>query len=134
MQVLSPSFRFPYTEAQQPYLGQSTLSYSVLPSLTVSSANRVFLMVTTQPLFTGVSLNSAALNTRSRYVFLKAQSAGSFVFNYMHPGNYYFYAFYDANGNGIIDTGDYVSSANTNFSLSPLGTASASTQINFQIP
>jgi uncharacterized protein (DUF2141 family) len=57
-----------------------------------------------------------------------------FVFNYMHPGTYYLYAFYDADGNRTLSSGDYVSTANTTFTLPALGTASATTQINYVIP
>jgi hypothetical protein len=124
----------PYTESQQPYLGKSTLSYTVLPSITLVSSNKVFLLVTTQPLFIGVALNQAALKCRSRYVLLPGKPAGSYLFNYMHPGSYYLYAFYDANGDGNINSGDYVSALNTTFTLPALGTASATTQINYQIP
>jgi hypothetical protein len=124
----------PYTEAQQPYLGKSILSYTVLPSIIMNAAHKTFLLVTTQPLFNGGVLNAPALKTRSRYVLLPGKPAGSYVFNYMHPGNYYLYAFYDANDNKAPDSGDYISTANTAFSLSPLGTVTASTQINFQIP
>ena len=52
----------------------------------------------------------------------------------MHPGSYYLYAFYDANGDGTLSPGDYVSTANTQFTLAPSGTVSASTQINYVIP
>jgi hypothetical protein len=124
----------PYTEAQQPYLGKSTLSYTVLPTITLNSSHKVFLLATTQPLFNGAALNPAGMNCRSRYVLLPGNAAGSFVFNYMHPGNYFLYAFYDANGDGVINTGDYISTSNVPFSLSPLGTATATTQINYLVP
>ena len=52
----------------------------------------------------------------------------------MHPGSYYLYAFYDANNDGVLDSGDYVSTANTAFTLAPLGTVSAATQINYMVP
>ncbi|HTA84100.1 MAG TPA: hypothetical protein VK783_14245 [Bacteroidia bacterium] len=123
----------PYTESQQPYLGQSTLSYTVSSSYTLNSSNHVFLIVTTQPLISGTGVNMANLIYRSRYVILSASSK-SYVFNYMHPGTYYLYAVYDANSDGTMDSGDYVSTTNTTFTLSPKGTASATTQINFTIP
>jgi hypothetical protein len=73
------------------------------------------------------------LHTRSRYVLLPA-SDRSFTFNYMHPGAYYLYAFYDADGNNSYNSGDWVSVTNTTFTLPAEGITSASTQINFTIP
>jgi hypothetical protein len=52
----------------------------------------------------------------------------------MHPGSYYLYAYYDADGNGTLSSGDYTSTANTPFTLSALGTVSQTTQINYVIP
>jgi hypothetical protein len=124
----------PYPESKQPYLGQSKLSYTLSPSLTLNSANKITLLVTTQPMFSATGYNAASMKTRSRYVILPALTANSFLFNYMHPGNYYFYAFYDADGNGTINSGDYMSSQNINFNLPALGNATASTQINYVIP
>jgi hypothetical protein len=127
----------PYPQSAQPYLGQSTLSYTVSPLLpagdTIPTGAKVYLIVTVQPLISGGTVSTLGLNTRSRYVILPSPDA-SYIFNYMHPGSYYLYAFYDANGNGIPDTGDYISTANTAFTLSPLGTASATAQINYMIP
>jgi len=123
----------PYPESAQPYLGQSTLSYTVAGVPAIPSGARVYLIATTQPLISGTGISTAGLDTRSRYVILSSPDT-SFTFNYMHPGSYYLYAFYDANGDGIPDSGDYVSTANTAFTLAPLGTVSASTQINYVIP
>jgi hypothetical protein len=123
----------PYPESAQPYLGQSTLSYTVSSSLSIPSGASVFLIVTTQPLISGFTPNFNNLIYRSRYVILTNPDA-SFLFNYMHPGFYYLYAFYDADGNGTLSAGDYVSTANVPFTLAPLGTIAATTQINYMIP
>jgi len=123
----------PYPESAQPYLGISTLSYTVAGVPAIPSGAKVYLIVTTQPLISGGTISTTGLNTRSRYVILSSPDA-SFAFNYMHPGSYYLYAFYDANGDGIPDSGDYVSTANTTFTLAQKGTVSASTQINYVIP
>lgn len=121
----------PYPASAQPYVGQSTLSYTSTYSLNPN--NHVFLLVTTKPLINGFTFNTANMIYRSRYVILNAYQS-SFTFTLMHPGSYYYYAYYDANGDGVLDSGDYVSSANTAFTLSPAGTATASTVIDFQIP
>ena len=91
------------------------------------------MFITTQPMISGISINYASLKTRSRYVILSASDL-SYTFNYMHPGTYYLYALYDADGNRTLSSGDYVSTTNTTFTLSANGTASQTTQINYQIP
>ena len=89
--------------------------------------------MSTHPLIGTTGPITANLIYRSRYVILSDHDAG-FTFDYMHPGSYYLYAFYDADGNGVPSSGDYVSTANTTFTLAPLGTASDSAQINYVIP
>ncbi len=121
----------PYEASAQPYVGQATLSYTT--SFTLSSNNHVFLLVTTQPLINGLTFNSANMIYRSRYVILTTNKS-SYTFTLMHPGNYYLYAYYDANGNGMLDAGDYVSTANTAFTLDPSRTTSATANMNLQIP
>jgi len=123
----------PYPESSQPYLGQTTANFTFATSYTPSSAKKVLLIITTQPLFSGMIFNSANLKYRSRYVFLSAANTG-YVFNYMHPGTYYYYALYDNDGNKSFNSGDWVSTANATFTLNAVGTASTTTQINFTIP
>lgn len=123
----------PYNEAAQPYLGKANISYSFSGNLTPNNSKSVFIIITTQPLINGFSLNTGNLKYRSRYVILKATNQG-FTFNYMHPGTYYLYALYDADGNQNFSSGDWVSTTNTSFTLPAQGTTNASTQINFTIP
>lgn len=123
----------PYPENQQPYLGQSTVHFSFAPGFSVDNAKKVFLVITTQPLISGGMWNQANQKYRSRYVRVGA-SAAQFEFNYMHPGSYYAYALYDADGNNALGSGDYVSTQNTAFTLTALGTATANVQMDFMIP
>ncbi|MBA2613978.1 MAG: hypothetical protein H0U95_18590 [Bacteroidetes bacterium] len=123
----------PYAENTQPYLGKTTATYNYAASYAPVSTKKVLLIITTQPLFSGVTFNAASLKTRSRYVILSAGSS-TFTFNYMHPGVYYYYALYDNNGDNLYSSGDWISTANTTFTLGALGTTSVSTQINFTIP
>jgi hypothetical protein len=124
----------PYTESMQPYLGQTTVNINFGATYTPDPNKKVFLMITTQPLFSGVTYLPANLKYRSRYVFL-ASTDNSFTFNYMHPGNYYLYSLYDSNGDGTFSSGDWMSSNFVNsFSLSELGTTSVNTTIDFTIP
>jgi len=123
----------PYPESAQPYLGQTTANFTFSTAYTPSSAKKVLLIITTQPLFSGPVFLSANLKYRSRYVFLSAANPG-YTFNYMHPGTYYYYALYDSDNNKSFGSGDWVSTANTTFTLNAVGTTTTSTQINFTIP
>jgi hypothetical protein len=123
----------PYPESDQPYLGQATINYSFATGFTPNAGNKVILVISTQPLISFSPPYMINFNTRSRYVILPA-SDHDFTFNYMHPGSYYLYAFYDADGNNTFNSGDWVSVANTTFTLPEHGTVTASTQINFTIP
>jgi hypothetical protein len=123
----------PYPENTQPYLGQTTFNYSFDASHLPNSTKKVLLIIMTQPLFVSGIPNISNLKYRSRYVVLAANDT-SFLFNYMHPGTYYVYAVYDTDGNGTANSGDWLSTANTSFTLNALGTSTVSTQINFTIP
>ncbi len=123
----------PYPENAQPYLGKTSASYTFASSYNPAPAKNVLLLITAQPMFNGGMFNPESLKYRSRYVIL-SESSKSFVFNYMHPGNYYYYAMYDNDGNGTFNSGDWISTDNTPFTLGNLGTSSVTTQINFTIP
>lgn len=123
----------PYPEAEQPYLGQSSISYTFANGFSPNAAKNVFLIITTQPLINGFNLNTGNLKNRSRYVILPS-TKHNFTFNYMHPGTYYLYALYDNDGNKNFSSGDWVSTTNATFTLNATSTVNASTQINFTIP
>jgi len=123
----------PYPETDQPYLGKITISYNFAGTYTPNPTNKVFLVITTQPLINGFSFNSTNLKFRSRYVILDANDT-SFTFNYMHPGTYYVYAIYDNDGNQTFNSGDWLSATNTTFTITNLQQISAGTTINFTIP
>ncbi len=120
----------PYTEAQQPYLGKATISYSFDGTHSPNPNKKVLLMITTQPLFSGITIN---LKCRSRYVSLPSNDH-DFTFNYMHPGTYYLYAMYDTDGNIYNYHGDWLSATPTTFTLPEHSTTNATTQINYTIP
>lgn len=123
----------PYPEDQQPYLGQTTVNYSHNAGYTPDANRNVLLMITTEPLFNGFVFDPSKLKFRSRYVILAADDL-SYTFNYMHPGDYYAYALYDEDGNGVYSSGDWMSTSNTTFTLPALGNTSANVNINFNIP
>jgi hypothetical protein len=123
----------PYPETDQPYLGKANITYSYAGAYSPVSSKKVMLIVSAQPLISGTGLNTNNLKFRSRYVVLSASDL-NFTFNYLHPGTYYLYAFYDNDGNGTANSGDWISATNTTFSLTSQQTVSANTQINFTIP
>ncbi len=122
----------PYPMTAQPYLGQTTVNYSYASGYAPTAGKETFLVITTQPLVSGVTVD---LKHRSRYVILSAND-NSYTFNYMHPGAYYLYAVYDADGNGTFNAGDWMNNpvSPTTFTLAAKGTTIVSTQINFTIP
>jgi hypothetical protein len=124
----------PYNVASQPYLGKTTVNINYNASHTPDPNKKVFLMITTQALFSGFTYIPANLKYRSRYVFLAASDT-QFTFDYMHPGSYYLYSFYDSNGDGLFTSGDWTASnLNNTFTLSELGTQTVNTMIDFTIP
>lgn len=123
----------PYNEAAHPYLGKTHVSFTFSSTLIPDPNKNVYLLITTQPLISGMSYQPNNLKYRSRYVSVKA-SENTFTFNYMHPGSYYLYAFYDHDGNGTINSGDWMNGINTNFILSPKAEQNLSVNINFIIP
>ncbi|MCS6818894.1 MAG: hypothetical protein RMJ53_01750 [Chitinophagales bacterium] len=123
-----------YKETDHPYLGRTRVNVSYGSSLTPDPSKKVFLIITTQPLFNGFVPNLANLKYRSRYVVLKGNTAG-YNFNYMHPGEYYIYALYDSDGNFTFNSGDYISSnLNQSFTLGEKEDKTVSVKIDFRIP
>lgn len=124
-----------YKEEEQPYVGKTTVNVQLnsLPT----SGKRVFLIITTQPLFSGFAAQMQNLKYKSRYVMMDAGSP-SFTFNYMHPGSYYLYGLYDDDGNGIFSTGDYIAlngtSPNTTFTLGEIEEKTINLNLNFRVP
>ena len=124
----------PYNTTSQPYLGKTIVNVSFGPGRTPDPAKKVFLMITTQPLFSGFTFNPGQLKYRSRYVFL-ASTDNQFTFDYMHPGSYYIYSLYDTNGDNTFSSGDWIASNLTNtFTLPEQGTQTVNTMIDFTIP
>jgi hypothetical protein len=124
----------PYDEMSQPYLGKTTVNISYGAGYSPVALKKVFLIITTQPLFSGMSFQAGQLKYRSRYVILDGSDV-SYTFSYMHPGSYYLYALYDSDGNNTFNSGDWMASnVNNTFTLSALGTQTVGTTINFTIP
>lgn len=122
-----------YPEEDQPYLGKTTINFTLGGSITPDPNKKVILIIMTQPLFNGNLYNAANLKYRSRYVTVPSNDS-NFEFNYMHPGTYYVYGIYDTDGNLSANSGDYISFGNTTFTLYDKGTTSKTVNISFAIP
>jgi hypothetical protein len=124
----------PYPDDQQPYLGSTTVNLNFSSSLSYTAGAKIYLVITTQSLFSGYIYNAANLKYRSRYVILSYPHA-SFTFTLMHPGQYYIYPFYDKNNDGAFLSGDYMSSDFTNsFTVAEKANTTVSSTIDFTIP
>ncbi|MCE3260777.1 MAG: hypothetical protein K0S12_2418 [Bacteroidetes bacterium] len=123
----------PYPENAQPHLGKTNAAYTFAASYTPVSTKKVLLLCTTQPLFSGAMFIPQNLKFRSRYVLLSASDT-DYTFNYMHPGSYYFYAYYDNDGSKTLNPGDWVINTNATFTLTAQGTSIVTPQINFTLP
>lgn len=125
----------PYPESEQPYVGESIVNLSVTNPAVVDPGKKILIIISTQPLFSGMVFQPQNLDFRSRYVFVDAQQNTSFLFNYMHPGTYSVNAIYDENGDYNFSSGDYMNSSfDVPLSLSANGSTSAAVNINFLIP
>jgi len=125
----------PYPEGDQPYLGTSNVSITITNPTTIDSSKKVLIIITTQPLFSGMVFVPANLDFRSRYVFVGAATPTGYNFNYMHPGTYYVNAIYDSNGDFNFSSGDYMNSAfDVPLTLTDKGSSNVNVVINFLIP
>lgn len=125
----------PYPEQEQPHLGVGKVNIEVSPPIVSNVADKILIMITTRPLFSGFNFIPSSLNTRSRYVIVNAENPTSFQFDYMHPGTYYVNAIYDSNGDFQFSSGDFM---NSNFdvqlNLASKGNEEVSVNINWEIP
>lgn len=115
------------------YLGACNFSYTYSSSISPVASKKSFLILSTQALFSGMLFNSNNLKFRSRYIVLHATDT-DFSFKKMHPGNYYAYVFYDSDGNQTINSGDWISTTNTQVEVKPDLQSNVNVNINFQIP
>ncbi len=124
-----------YKETDHPYVGETTVDISYSGSLTINPGSKSFVIFTTQPLFNGFTYMPQNLMYRTRYVILDANDL-DYTFTLMHPDDYHAYVIHDANGDGIIGSGDYINSplSPINFTLSPDGTSNVNVLVNFTIP
>lgn len=124
----------PYNSLTQNYVGSVTAKISITGNLPTISADKVFLVFTTQPLFTGNTYNPGNLNYISKYVYLPVTTSAYTLENF-HPGKYYIYALIDKNHDGTYQSGDYMSSnINNIFTLPANQNFTIQTNIDYIIP
>jgi len=124
----------PYPSSSQPYVGTVRVKMAIAANLEVRDTDELFLLLTTQSLFEGLTYKPENLKYISRYVYLPPDTK-EYSFSNIHPGTYYLYAYNDLNNDKKHKKGDYMSSniANT-FTLSEKGVAEIDTFIDFIIP
>lgn len=123
-----------YPETQQPYLGRTTVNITY-SGFTPAPGTQSFIMFTTQPLFVGITYQPQNMKFRTRYVILPIEDL-NYTFTYMHPDSYYAYILHDADGNGMLSTGDHINSplSPTTFTLAALAQETLNITVNFTVP
>lgn len=125
----------PYPQSEHPYLGNATFTCSFGNVVQVQAGAQVIVVITTQPLFSGVQYLPGNLKYRSRYVLLSGDSPSTYTFDYVHPGSYYLNVFYDTNADLVPQSGEYIQYPfDQPFTLNPNGTIDLQSSINTVIP
>jgi hypothetical protein len=124
----------PYSSVTQPYVGTATAHITIDTALSIVPTDEVFLLFTTQPLFTGSTYHPQNLKYISKYVFLTVNTATYKIRN-IHPGMYYIYSLVDKNDDGQYLSSDYMSSDFSNsFTVLEHGDVDVNTKIDLVIP
>jgi hypothetical protein len=124
----------PYSSVTQPYVGSATVNISIDSSLTTDSTNEIFLLFTTEPLFSGTTYIADNLKYISKYVLLSVSTQVYRIKN-IHPGKFYLYSFIDRDHDNAYLSGDYMSSNFTNsFTVLESQDVNVSTDIDYVIP
>lgn len=125
----------PYPQTEHPYLGEANITCSFAAAVNVQSGAQVMVVITTQPLFSGFQYLPANVKYRSRYVLLTGAQASNYVFDYMHPGDYYLNVIYDTNADLVPQSGEYIQYPfDKPFTLGSNGTVDLQSIVNTQIP
>jgi hypothetical protein len=124
----------PYSSVTQPYVGSASVTLAIDSALVTDTSDQIFLLFTTEPLFSGMVYNQDNLKYISKYVFLPVQTAEYKIKN-IHPGKYYIYSLIDRNDDHLYLSGDYMSSNFTNsFTVTDGQDVDVSTTIDYMIP
>lgn len=129
----SPIVDDPYPSAVQPYLSTLHAYYAHGTGYTPQPDRYVILFTTTRPLVENMQYRPENLRYITRYVRVPATRTG-FSFPHIHPGRYFLYALYDADGDGAPGSGDWFSLSGREINVPPEDTVSAQVQIDFRLP
>lgn len=124
----------PYNSTSQPYVGKVTVKISIDPALKTKKDDELCLLLTTEPLFSGLKYNPENIKYLSKYVYLPIGTK-EFTIKNVHPGKYYLYSFNDKNNDKKHLSGDYMSSdLNNIINLPANGKITVETKIDLRIP
>lgn len=124
----------PYPSSSQPYVGSLTVNIKISNELKVREGHELFLLLTTESMFSGLKYDPESDKYYSKYVYLPVGTE-SFTIKNLHPGKYYLYGYNDVDGDRKHKAGDWMSSDLANIvHISPGENAEASTLIDFIIP
>ncbi|MEI6682865.1 MAG: hypothetical protein WCO44_09575 [Bacteroidota bacterium] len=124
----------PYTLLNPPYMGSITCNITVQNGLTLTPSDKIFLLFTVEPLFSGIAYLPENIKYTSKYVLLSS-AINNYTLNNVHPGQYYVYALVDKNQNGTYDQGDYMNSnVSQSLTVSPSANVPVNVAINYIIP
>ena len=124
----------PYPTSKQPELGSLNVNIEIDKKLFQKKTDEICLLLTTQPLFSGLKYNKEQLKYISKYVYLSIDTRNYTIRN-LHPGTYYLYSYVDINNDRHHKTGDYMSSDINNIVEINAGqTYKINTIIDFIIP
>jgi hypothetical protein len=125
----------PYPQAEHPYLGEANVTCSFGSAVQTQGGAQVIVVISTQPLFSGLQYLPANLKYRSRYVLLTGAQASSYQFDYMHPGDYYLNVIYDTNADLVPQSGEFIQFPfDKPFTVGANGTVDLQSSINTLIP
>jgi hypothetical protein len=124
----------PYNSSSQPYVGNITVNITIDPTLKTKKTDELCILLTTEPLFTGIKYDPDNLKYLSKYVYLPVGTK-TYTIKNVHPGKYYIYSYNDINNDKKHKSGDYMSSnVNTVFTLPANGKITVNTKIDLIIP
>lgn len=101
--------RDPYPSDSQPYVGTLTINVDISDNLPVKDDDELFILLTTESLFEGLTYLPENLKYFSKCIFVPIDMR-TFTFKDIHPGTYYLYSYNDINGDKRHLSGDYFSS------------------------
>ena len=123
----------PYPSSAQPYVGRLCVYYQHASAYTPEPERFVWLFTTTKPLLEGYQYFPDRMRFITRYVRVAASQSG-FCFEHMHPGRYYLYVLYDADGNDQPSSGDWLGFLAEQTEVRPEMLTVTTVPIGFRLP